>query len=180
MTRVTSSNPMIELAALMVETDFVRGEMDDQNLRDAREAQRRAMAEEVHAMHEAADAIATRAWVQGSITVAAGAAQCAGSLGQIGDTSESPKTGWGALDRGGDGLGRVAEPAGDLLGGVPKAEADADAARARNESAQAGSRADEAAQHRDRLEKHTDRVLELIESTLESEHQGSLAVLGNF
>ena len=43
------------------------------------------MAEEVAAMHEAADAIAIQAMWQGGIAFAGGAAQCAGSIGQIGE-----------------------------------------------------------------------------------------------
>ena len=173
-------DPMAELAALLVENDFLRAQADEQTRRAAREAERRAMAEEVAAMHEAADAIATQAIWQGSIAFAGGAAQCGGSIGQIGEPTNKHNE-FDAWVRGGEGLSnRIAEPAGMFLGGVDKAHADADAREARNAAEQAGARAEDAAQHRERVERHTDSVLELVESTLESEHQGNLAILGNF
>ena len=172
-------DPMAELAALLVENDFLRTEIDDQTRRAAREAERRAMAEEVKAMHEAADAIAIQALWQGGIAFAGGAAQCAGSIGQIGEPTDKHNE-FDAWIKGGKGLSDIAGPAGMLMGGDDKADADADAREARNAAEQAGSRAEDAAQHRERVERHTDSVLELVESTLESEHQGNLAILGNF
>jgi hypothetical protein len=172
-------DPLLELAVLLVENDFLRAETDDRNLRAAREAERRAMAEEVAAMHDAADAIATQAWVQGGIALASGAAQCAGSIGQIGKPTNEDEV-FEALGKGGEGLSGIATPAGMLLGGDEKAHADADAREARNAAEQAGWRSDDAARHRDRVERHTDSVLELVEGTLESEHQGNLAILANF
>jgi hypothetical protein len=172
-------DPMAELAALLVENDFLRAETDDQHQRAAREAERRAMGEEVAAMHDAADAIATQALWQGGIALAGGAAQCAGSIGRIGEPTDK-HSGFDAWVRGGEGLGDIAGPAGMLTGGVDKARADANAREARNAAEQAGSRAEDAARHRERVERHTDSVLELVEGTIETEHQGNLAILGNF
>lgn len=182
---MTPLDPLSQLAALMVENDFIRAESDEQNLRTAREARQRACAEEVRALHEAADAIATQAWVQGGIAAAGGAAQCAGSLGQIGKTgddaaSKNARLPFEALGKGGEGLGRIAEPAGQLAGGTTKAHAEADAREARGEAEDASSRVDEARQHRERVERHTDAVLGLVEGTLENEQRANLAILGNF
>ena len=58
-------DPLAELAALIVENDFVRSEADEQAMRAAREAERRAMDSQVQAMHDAADAVFLGACVQG-------------------------------------------------------------------------------------------------------------------
>jgi hypothetical protein len=203
-----------ELAALLVHNDFLRAEMDDQNLRAAREAERRAMTEQIAAMRRAADAAVVSALVQGGMAAAGGAMQCASSLGQIGNTkpaepstttssgAEEPSTTTsGSVDgpcrtqedvdrekcmyrleglgKGGCGLSGIAAPAGELLKAGEK-RADTDAAQARNAATQASDRADEAARHRDRVERHTDSVLDLVEGTLDMEHQGNLAILANF
>jgi hypothetical protein len=131
-------------------------------------------------MHEAADAIAREAWIRGGVAAVGGAAKCTGSLGQIGDTPESPRDGWDTALVAGDELGKLAEPLGALLGGTAKAEADADAREARGEAELAGSRADEAREHRNRVSRHTDSVLGLVEGTLESEQRTNMAILGNF
>jgi hypothetical protein len=173
------SDPMLELAALLVESDFARAEMDAENLRAAREAERRAMNAEIAAMRRAADFIEQQAWVQGGIAVAGGAAQCAGYVSQA--TSTAARTPWEAgLQHGGAAAMAVAEPAGQLVGGVAKAQADTDAAQARNAADQAGSRAEEAQRHLERVRDHTDRVLELVEGVIETEAQGDFAILGNF
>jgi hypothetical protein len=172
-------NPMAELAALMVQNDFLRGEIDDQNLRSAREAQQRALAREVHSMHEAADAIRDGAILEGSLAVAGSGVQCAGSFGQVGDTSDSPLSTWRAVESGGKALSDSAEPAGKLVGDVERTHAEARAREARGDGEAAEGRADEARQHRDRVERHRDAVLQLVESTLESEQQTNLAILGN-
>jgi hypothetical protein len=201
MTHVSSMTT--ELAALLVHNDFLRAEIDDQNLRAAREAERRAMAEQIAAMRRAADAVVVKALVQGGMALAGGAMQCASSLGQIGNTKPTeppPDTSNGAealrcaqeavdrekchyrleaVGKAGCGLSGVAAPAGDLLGASEK-RADTDAAQARNAAEQASDRADEAARHRDRVERHTDSVLDLVEGTLDMEHQGNLAILANF
>src|SRR5574339_1042902 len=76
------SDPMLELAALLIESDFARAEMDAEPRRAAREAERRAMNAEIAAMRRAADFIKQQAWVQGGIAVAGGAAQCVGHVSQ--------------------------------------------------------------------------------------------------
>jgi hypothetical protein len=171
-------DPLAELAALMVENDFLRSEADEQAMRAAREAEQRAMAREVARMHDAAKAIATGAWVQGGAAALGGAAQCWGAVSQVGSKSATKGEVW--LQKGGQALSSVAEPAGELLGDAPKARADARAADARNDAERADTHADEASAHRERVLRHTDAVLELVEGTLESEHQGTFAILGNF
>jgi hypothetical protein len=195
---MTAINPLAELAALMVHTDFVRSEADDQALRAAREAQQRAVAEEVRAMHDAADAIAKQAWIQGGMAAAGGTLQCVGSAAQLGKSADLPEAAsaeatqvaiaksedrcrpWQLVAEGGETLETIAGPAGQLIGGTARADAEAGAREARGDAEQAGLRADEALQHRQRVERHTDAVLELIEGTLESEQQTNLAILGNF
>jgi len=182
-----------ELAALLIQNDFLRSEADERNIRAAREAERQAIADEIAAMRDAADAIVTEAWVQGGMAAAGGVAQCAGSLGQAGNSAPGPNASQvelgefrkknlqlEALAKGGAGLASIAGPAGELLGGVPKAHAETDAARARHAAEQAGSRAEEAAAHRDRVERHTEQVFDLVEGTLDTEHQGNFAILANF
>jgi len=169
---------MLELAALLVESDFARAELDQENLRAAREAEQRAMNREIEAMRTAADFIEQQAWVQGGIAAAGGAAQCVGSISQAGSADQ---TKWEAgLKSGGGAAMALAEPAGQLLGGAQKARADTDAAQARNAAEQASSRADEAERHLERVQDHTDRVLDLVEGAIDTEHQGNFAILGNF
>ena len=79
-----------ELAALLIQNDFLRSEADERNIRAAREAERQAIADEIAAMRDAADAIVTEAWVQGGMAAAGGVAQCAGSLGQAGNSAPGP------------------------------------------------------------------------------------------
>jgi hypothetical protein len=194
------SSMTTELLALLVHNDFLRAEIDDQNLRAAREAERRAMAEQIAAMRRAADDVVVRALVQGGMAAAGGAMQCASSMGQIGNTKPADGPGDSAdgpcrsqddvdrekcqyrlevLGKAGCGLGGIAAPAGELLGASEK-RADTDAAQARNLAEQASDRADEALRHRDRVDRHTDSVLDLVEGTLDMEHQGNLAILANF
>ncbi|HEX5098348.1 MAG TPA: hypothetical protein VFV94_02565 [Polyangiaceae bacterium] len=186
-------DPFAELAELIVQNDFLRADLDAQNLRAAREAEARARREEVSAMRRGADAIVVQAYVQGGMAALGGLAQCAGSLGQVGNTPPAPDAGHAercdfrrcelelkGLDKAGGALGSIAQPLGQLTGGVEKAHADADAAEARNEAEQAEFEKNEAQAHFERLSKHTDSVLELVESTLDSEHQGNLAILARF
>ncbi|HEX6767504.1 MAG TPA: hypothetical protein VF103_18525 [Polyangiaceae bacterium] len=171
---------LTELASLIVQNDFLRGEVDDQNLRAAREAERRAQEQEIAAMHDAADAVVTGAWVEGLTAAAAGGAQCYASLARIGVESDDERTALDAIDKGGKGLAGIAGPAGALTGDAPKASAEAEAAQARNAAERADASADEAERHHDRVERHTDQVLDAVEGTLNSEHQGNFAILGNF
>lgn len=173
-----AADPLAELAALAIETDFLRSEADEQAMRAAREAERRAMDREVQAMHDAADAIVVGAWAEGGLAALGGGAQCYGAVSQVGGGSPSGLE--VGLQKGGDASSSIAEPAGTLLGDAPKARADARATEARNEGERADTRADEAAEHRERVLRHTDSIVEIVESTLESEHQGNFAILGNF
>lgn len=177
-TPVVPRDPMIELAALLVQTDFLRAEMDAESLRAAREAERRANAAEIEAMRRAADAIKMEAWVSGGLAAAGGVAQCWGSVSQVG--SESPTKWEKGLEKGGGAALAVAEPAGQLAGGVAKARADTDAAQARQAAEAASSRATEAERHRERVLDRADSVLELAEAVLETEQQGNFAILANF
>jgi hypothetical protein len=171
---------MERLAALLVENDFLREEVDRQTMQAFRAEQQRAFREEGTAMHRAADALGTQAWVSGGLTMAGGLAQCAASLGPLCTTADAPGIGWGVLADGGNVLGRLAEPAGNLLGGRPKAHAEADAREAQGEATLAGERAEAAREHRQRVDRHTDAVLGLVETTLENEQRANLAILGNF
>jgi hypothetical protein len=186
-------DPFAELAELLVQNDFLRADLDAQDLRAAREAEARARRDEVSAMRRAADAIVVQAYVQGGMAALGGLAQCTGSLGQVGNTPPTADADHAArcdfrkcelelkgLDKAGSALGSIAQPLGQLTGGVAKAHADADAAEARNESEQAEAEKSELQAHAERLQKHTDSVLELVESTLDSEHQGNLAILARF
>jgi len=174
-TPISSGDPLVALAAMMIDRDNLRAAVDEEALRAAREEQHRALAREVNLLHEAADDMRTGALLEGGLTIAGGA--LAGVGGVVPACSHPVAhdflTGSGAVAR------TLAGPMGKMLGDAPKADAEADAKQAEAQAADAGSRADEAERHRARIDQSADRVLDTIGATLASEAQGNLAIISN-
>jgi hypothetical protein len=182
-----SGDPTLELALLMLENAERLGELDRQRLQNARQAMERASAAEVAALHDAADAVATGALVQGGMTFASGAISCGAILNGAGATqlanaggTEPKSPEMNALLRTGNGIGELADPMGKLAGEVPRRHAEARAAMARQLREIAGFDAEEARNSAQANERQADTVIDRAGQILDTEAQGNLAVLGNF
>lgn len=182
-----SGDPMVGLAVLMLENGERLGELDRRRREEARQAMERASAAEIEALHDAADAVATGALVQGGLTVAGGAV----SFGAVwnGAGATKPKAGGGteasnpAADRAlrlGGTLGALADPLSRLAGDVPRAHAEAEAAEARHQNERARFDADEAQSDLTAQERQADAVLDRVAQILDTEAQGTLAILSKF
>lgn len=174
----TISDPMLALAALLVERDEQRADIDDQTLRAARAEEQRQLATEVSALHEAADDVRLGGWVQGLTTVAGGAATAVGhAISPVDDTKKEP---WqNALISSGQSVKELAGPVGALSGQAGRADDEADAKQAEARGSAARARAEEALRHRERLEQSLARSLDAIDQTLDAEAQGNLAIIAN-
>jgi hypothetical protein len=182
-----SGDPMVELAVLMLENAERLGELERQKLDDARRAMEWASQAEVTALHDAADAVALGALVQGGLTFVGGAVSCGAVLSGAGATQPTSAGGTEALSpradatlRAGGGLGTLAEPMSALAGEVPRRHADAQAATARQESERASMDAEDARSQAQREDQQSRAVLDRAGQILETASQGNLAILGNF
>lgn len=182
-----SGDLMVGLAVLMLENSERLSELEQQKLDDARRAMEQASAAEVEALKDAADAVMTGALVQGGLTFAGGALSAGAVLGGAGATQAvqaggtapvSPKA--DAVARAGDGLGSLAAPMGALAGDVERRHAEAEAAKARQQSESASLDAEDARSRAQREERQANAVLDRLGQILETEAQGYLAILGNF
>lgn len=177
MTEVMSTDPTIQLAALMIDADEARSRVADEAIAAARREQLQAFDEQIRYLHEAADDVRAGAWVQGLTTIA-GSGLTAAAHVQAGP-GETPSTAVKLeLDLGGT-LKDLAPKFGDLVGTAPAADANADAKRAEQHATDAGARADEAKEQRRRAFESSDRTLSTLQSTLESNAQGNLAIIAN-
>jgi hypothetical protein len=181
-----SGDPMVGLAVLMLENAERLGELDRQRLEDARQTMERASAAEIEALHDAADAVARGALVQGGLTFIGGAISFGAAVNGAGATRQLAGGGSVAADPKadaalgmGNSLGRLAEPMGKLAGEVPQRHAEAEAATARRESERARFDAEEAQNDVRAEERQADAVLDGLAQILDTEAQGSLAILGN-
>ena len=165
---ITSTDPMLAFAELLINADYARSELDHQNLQAAREEQARAEARQVAALHDAADSVAEGAWVQGAFTVAGSV--CGGA---------STLTESNLLQQAGSGLSALAGPAGNLAGTAPRMHAEARAEEASQAAEHARWKADDARDHSRRVAEHSDRILDGVAQVLETEHAGELAILAN-
>jgi hypothetical protein len=95
-----------QLAVLMLENEQTQKDADRESLSSAREAFAEALADEVAALREQADATRTGALVEGSIGVASGALGVWGSAREC-DELENPWQGPASA-----GLGKLADPLG--------------------------------------------------------------------
>jgi hypothetical protein len=175
----TIVDPMLALAALMIDNDHAREKSETEALDQARAEQRRAMDEAVEQLYDAADAVTTGALLRGALTVAGGAASTAGSVGTTALEGETTPLLTG-LTSGGNALRELAAPVFDLVGQAARMQAEAAAKRAENEATHAGWAAADASDNRERLLQKTDRNLDGIENALDAEHQTNIAILSNF
>jgi hypothetical protein len=174
---LSSVDPMLALAELMLNADDLRAKADEDALRSARRDQQQALREEVDALHEAAGDVRCGAWVEGLATVAGGTMAAVAH----GDTplGQQP-TGWrAALLESGQALSRMAGPASRELGEAPSMDAQAEAKQAEQEGADAATRGELANRHHERVLDDQDRMLATLESVLHSESQGNLAIIAN-
>jgi hypothetical protein len=155
---VNSSNPMLALAELLIDSDYQRAELDRQNLQAAREEQRAAQAREVAALHEAADCVAAGALAEGLFKVAGAGLSAAGEAS-------------------GSVLSSLSEEVGKQVGDAPRMHAEARAKQAGYEAEDARLRAEDAREHQQRVAEHSDRILDAAATVMESEHDGNLAIL---
>jgi hypothetical protein len=177
MNDIGSSDPMVQLAELMLNAEEVRAKADDDALRSARQAQKQALENEVRALHEAADHTRAGAWLQGGVAALSG---LAGASAYAFTPGNGVPTGdWGAVLKSGGALEQVAVPLGRLLGEAPSQDAQADAKQAEAEAADAGTRADMAYRHHERVRDEQDRTIATVESIVESEAQGNWALIAN-
>jgi hypothetical protein len=182
-----SGDPMVGLAVLMLENAERLGELDRQRLNDARQAMDQASAAEIEALHDAADAVARGALVQGGLTFIGGAISFGAACNGAGATRGFPGGRTEAVNpkadltlRIGDSVGSLAQPMAALAGNVPSRHAEAEAAKARHESENARFDADEAESDARADERQADVVLDHLGQILDTETQGNLAILGNF
>ena len=167
---------MLELAALLVESDFARAELDQENLRAAREAERRAMNREIEAMRARPTSSNSRRGFR-----AASPRPAARHMRRqhLASGKRGPDQVGGGSKSGGGAAMALAEPAGQLLGGPESAR------RHRRSSRPATQRNGGLARRRNRAAPrtspdHTGRVLNLVEGAIGTEQQGNFAILGNF
>jgi hypothetical protein len=171
-------DPVLALAALMIDNDHAREKSEAEALDRARAEQRHAMEEAVEQLYDAADAVATGALLRGALTVAGGSATTAGSVGTISQDKATPLL--AGLTSGGNALRELAEPVFDLVGQAARMQAEAAAKRAENTATHAGWIAADASDNRERLLQKIDRNLDAVDSALDAEHQTNIAILSNF
>jgi len=177
MIQITATDPTIQLAAVMIDADDARSRVADEAAASARKEQMHAYDEQVRLLHDAADAVRAGAWAQGLTTIA-GAALTAGAHAQTVPGEIPTRAAQLELDAG-TGLREVASKVGDLVGTAPAEDARADAKRAEQRGADAGARADQAREQSRRAFDSSDRTLVTLQSILESNSQGHLAVIAN-
>jgi len=177
MNELSTTSPMVQLAELMLNADEARAQADEDALRAARNAQQQALREEMKALHDAADDVRVGAWVEGGATLAGGLMTASAHLGT--PSGKEPTGGMGALFHSGQALEKMGSPLGGLLGEAPSMDAQAKAKQAAAEGADAGTRAELANRHHERVRDDQDRLIATLQSIVESESQGNLALIAN-
>ncbi len=162
-----------ELAVLTLETQENQRQCDRERLDDARSDYAEALREEVAAMHEEADHIATGAWVQGLTTVASGAA---GFAAVEASKTTDKLTGWQVVHR---GLGDFAQPLGSYAGGSAAAHDRADARAAAGEAEQAKWLLTDLKDALREAEERQDKALDWASSLADKDGAAINAVLSN-
>jgi hypothetical protein len=176
-TPIGNGDPLFALASMLVERDSLRIAIEDQNLRAARDEQRRALEQEVELLHEAADHVRVGALVSGGITVVG--AGTSAYLRGLTPANRAAAREIDAATKGADGFTELAKPAGALFGDAARADAEADAKQAAARGSDAAARAEDARRHRERVEGVLERSLDTLDQTLESDSQGNLAIIAN-
>jgi hypothetical protein len=177
MTEIVARGPLFELAALMLNNDFARAKADEETMVAAHHERMQALDDQARSLHEAADATRLGAFIGASVgLVGAGLAMSA----HVATPEGSPPSGAaGARLKAGDALAGIAPMAERCVGTAPAEDANADATQAEKRAGDAESRADEARRHHARVSDNEDRTLATLQSTLDSEAQGNLAIIAN-
>jgi len=180
MNDIVSSDPTVQLAELMLNADELRAKCDQDDLRAAQQERRQALEQEVRALHEAADHMRTGAWIEGGMTALGGVAT-AMSYGFGTDATKvtGPTGDWGVVLKSGEALEKMSTQVGILVGGAPSQDDQADAKQAEAEASDAQTRAESARQHLERLHTEQDRTIASAENIIESEAQGTWALIAN-
>jgi hypothetical protein len=165
------------LAKLMLDGDDARAAADEQELRAAHETQRQELDHQVQELHAAASDVRKGAWVEGSLALAGGAFSTLGTLAASSTDAASAKKPVAVVA--GESLSALARPASALAFGASEKDAEARAKAHEARAADAGERADEAGRHRDRLLGDEDRTLSTVQSVLQDEAAGRLALIAN-
>jgi hypothetical protein len=174
------TDPMLALALLMLENDHSREQSDAVALARARDEQRRAMNDAVRALHDAADAVANGALLQGGLSLAGGAASCTGAVGVAARAKNDSTPLLAGLSSGGNAALTLGAPAFALVGEAPQLEAEAEAKAAEQRRTQASWAADDASESRARTRAGVDHTLDAVENALDAQHQANIAVLSNY
>ena len=180
MNDIGTSDPMVQLAELMLNADELRAKCDQDDLRTAQQERRQALEQEVHALHEAADHMRAGAWIEGGMTALGGVATAMSyGFGTDATRGKGPTGDWGVVLKSGEALEKMSTPVGVLVGGAPSQDDQADAKQAEAGASDAQTRADAARQHLDRIRTEQDRTLGSVENIVESEAQGTWALIAN-
>lgn len=174
MTLAIDGGDVFALAKLMLESDEAQASADDEQLRAARDAERQELDRQVRDLHEAASDARGAGWVEGCVAFAGGALSTVGAA-----TAPKSSTKDTVTMTGGRSLSALAGPAGAVAFGASEKDADARAKQHEALSADAGARVAEAEHHRDRVLDNEDRMLSTLQSTLQSEADGRLAIIAN-
>jgi hypothetical protein len=188
-TVIAGGDSMFALAKLMLDADDARAAADDQDLRSARQEQQRELETEVQELHQAAADTRTGALLEGGFAIAGGAVSAIGvasepthaeNTGRAAITAFQAANKQGALaDRVGQLISGSGKPLGKMFGDAPAADAEAEAKHHEALAADASARATETLQHHDRVLDNEDRTLATLQSTLESNAEGNLALIAN-
>jgi hypothetical protein len=171
-TAISASDPSIALAEHLLDLDNLNDQVDTENLNAARNEEQAALNQQIEKLHEAANDVRKGAWVQGGLSLA-------GSAAGFGGTALDPGTFATDLKAASPVFSSAAGIFGPLAGAAPQADHEADAKRAEAHVVDARSRADEAEHHRERMEQQSDRTLSSVDSIVNSEAQGNLALIAN-
>jgi len=176
------------LARLMLDADDARASADEQDLRAARATQQQELERQVRDLHEAASDARNGAWVGGSVALAGGAISTIGTATEPIQSTGASQTGaafsssekWSKVGiEGGRALSTLAGPTSALAFGASEKDAEASAKHHEALAADAAGRAEEAVRHRDRVLDEETRELSSVQSTLEDEAAGRLALIAN-
>lgn len=162
---------MLRLAAARAEVEWTMAEAERRERQAARAAKLAENETAVAEMREQASDIARGALLQGAIGVVAGGASITGAcLDPKGVSSR-------VLVAGGDALGRLTGPAGQLVGEAPARRHEANAAAARSRAEASGWQVDDADERARRADRRADEGLAALERLLEGQREANAAIL---
>jgi hypothetical protein len=163
-----------QLAVLMLNSQEQQKQIDQQELASARAEYKNALADEVSALREQADAQFQGALVQGSISIASAGFGLEHVNRNVGMPAGREKSTWeGETSK---GLGQLAQPLGAMAGNT-YAAADAKSAQGQEESAK--WRMDDARDAKKDAEALQDKALDWVSSMVDRDAATTAAVLSN-